>query len=320
MTVVPRPAPRPRLTIGLPVYNGARYLEEALDSLLSQTFQDFELIISDNASTDETALICARYCADDRRIRYIRQIRNIGCAANHRFVFEQCRGELFKWASADDIYAPDLIERCVAALDARPDAVLAQSWTALVTEDPSVLPRRLGYELATESRDKAERFRSLLFDDGGDDDYGVMRAEVLRRTPLHDSYHRADRTLVAELALLGPFVHVHDWIYFRRDHPASSRRLSLRDRCVNFDPRRANRLRHPVVRLVAEYVIGYVRAINRVPMPADDRMRCYAYLAFWTADRTVRVLYRWARSTNRWPSKIMDPGGGRARPLVGSGG
>jgi glycosyltransferase involved in cell wall biosynthesis len=319
MIVAPESGPRPRLTIGLPVYNGALYLEEALDSLLCQTFQDFELIISDNASTDETARICARYCEGDTRIRYVRQTRNIGCAANHRFVFEQCRCDLFKWAASDDIYAPDLIERCVAALDAHPDAVLAHSWTALVTEDPSVQPRQLEYGLATESGDKAERFRSLLFDDGGDDDYGVMRADVLRRTPLHDSYHRADRTLVAELALLGRFVHVHDWLYFRRDHPASSRRASLRDRCVNFDPRRANRLRHPMVRLVAEYIVGYVRAINRVPMPADDRRRCYAYLTSWIADRTVRVLSRRALVANRSLRKIVDPLG-RARSLSRSGG
>jgi glycosyltransferase involved in cell wall biosynthesis len=281
--------PRPRLTIGLPVHNGERYLEVALDSLLAQEFRDFSLIISDNASTDETPRICARYCGRDQRIRYVRQSRNIGCAANHRFVFEQCSSELFKWASCDDVYAPDLLQRCIEALDASPDAVLAHSWTAMVSEDSSVDARRLDYGLATDSYDAAERFRSLLFDDGGDDDYGVMRADVLRRTPLHGSYHRAERALVAELALLGRFVHVHDWLYFRRDHPAASRRASLRDRCINFDPRRANRFRHPVVRLIAEYIWGFVNAINRVPLSLTDRWRCYRYLTSWLVSRAVRL-------------------------------
>jgi hypothetical protein len=89
----------PRLSIGLPVYNGEKYLTESLDALLGQSFEDFELIISDNASTDDTARICKRYMKQDCRIRYIRQQRNIGAAPNHNFVVGQAAGELFKWAS-----------------------------------------------------------------------------------------------------------------------------------------------------------------------------------------------------------------------------
>jgi len=96
----------PRLSIGLAVYNGENYLAESLDALLGQSYDDFELIISDNASTDGTADICRRYEKQDSRIRYIRQPLNIGLAPNHNFVFRQSRGELFKWASHDDLYAP----------------------------------------------------------------------------------------------------------------------------------------------------------------------------------------------------------------------
>ena len=107
----------PRLSIGLAVYNGENYLAESLDALLGQSYEDFELIISDNASTDGTAAICGRYEKQDPRIRYIRQPHNIGLAPNHNFVFEQARGELFKWASHDDLYARDLLKRCVGALE-----------------------------------------------------------------------------------------------------------------------------------------------------------------------------------------------------------
>src|ERR1700743_3284119 len=99
----------PRLTIGLPVYNGEKYLAEAIAALLGQTYKDFELIISDNASPDGTADICQRYVQLDSRVRYIRQPKNIGLAPNHNVLVEQARGELFKWAANDDLYARELV-------------------------------------------------------------------------------------------------------------------------------------------------------------------------------------------------------------------
>src|ERR1700758_837964 len=108
----------PRLTVGLPVYNGENYLAESIEALLGQTYEDFELIISDNASSDGTADICQRYRKQDSRICYIRQKRNIGLNPNHNFVIGQARGEMFKMASHDDLYARDLLKCCVEALDA----------------------------------------------------------------------------------------------------------------------------------------------------------------------------------------------------------
>src|SRR5215472_3946539 len=101
----------PRLSIGLPVYNGEDYLAESLEALLGQSYEDFELIISDNASTDSTADICRRYEKQDSRIRYVRQPRNIGAGPNHNYVVRHARGELFKWAAHDDLYARDLLKR-----------------------------------------------------------------------------------------------------------------------------------------------------------------------------------------------------------------
>jgi glycosyltransferase involved in cell wall biosynthesis len=276
----------PRLTIGLPVYNGERYLAEAIDALLGQSYKDFELIISDNASTDGTAEICQRYARQDARVRYIRQPKNIGLAPNHNAVVEQAQGELFKWAANDDLYARELIERCVDALDEQPDVVLAHSWTALINGSGTVT-RAYEYPLSTSSPRAPERFRSLLFDSGGDDDYGVMRTAALRRTAMKESYHHADRTIIAELALYGRFYQVPDWLYFRRDHPERAERShpTVRSRCANMDPRRADRLRHPVVRLYGEYVWAYVRAIWRAPLPAADKRECYRYLARWFTSR-----------------------------------
>ena len=122
----------PRLSIGLPVYNGEDYLAESLDALLGQTYEDFELIISDNASTDGTGDMCRRYAKQDTRIRYVLQPENLGLARNHNFVFQESRGELFKWAAADDLYGQDLLQRCVDALDEHPDVVLAHAWEAAI--------------------------------------------------------------------------------------------------------------------------------------------------------------------------------------------
>jgi glycosyltransferase involved in cell wall biosynthesis len=276
----------PRLSVGLPVYNGENYLAESLDALLGQTYQDFELLISDNASTDETASICARYEAQDPRIRYFRQASNIGCAPNHNFLVSQARGELFKWASHDDLYACDLLERCVDALDKYPHAVLAQSFTALI-DGSSTVTMTVRYALDTAGSSAPERFRSVLFDPGGDDGGAVIRTPVLRQTAMTGSYYRADRTFVAELALYGPFYQVPDWLYFRRDHPDRASRAfsSVRTWCANLDPRRADRLRNPVVRLYAEYIWGYIRAIRRAPLTPAERRACYRHLMDWAASR-----------------------------------
>jgi glycosyltransferase involved in cell wall biosynthesis len=274
----------PRLTIGLPVYNGEKYVAESLEALLGQSFTDFELIISDNASTDSTGDICRRYEKQDSRMRYFRQPRNIGLAPNHNFVVEQARSELFKWASNDDLYARDLLERCIDALDKYPDVVLAHSWTAKVDSSGAVT-KAYKYPLNTASPQAPERFRSLLFDSGGDDDYGVIRTDVLRQTAMKESYHHADRTIITELGLYGRFYQVSDWLYFRREHPGQSGGVSMRRRCAVMDPRRADRLRHPAVRLYGEYVWAYVSAIRRAPLSVADRRDCYRYLTQWLASR-----------------------------------
>ncbi|MER5203553.1 glycosyltransferase [Streptomyces sp. NPDC002825] len=276
---------RPRLTIGLPVYNGEEYLAESLDALLGQTYEDFELIISDNASTDGTQDISRAYAAKDSRIRYVRLPRNVGATPNHNRLFAECRTELFKWASHDDLYARDLIRRCVEALDERPDVILAHADQAVIDEAGQVkVPYEYG--LATASPHAPVRFRSMLFEPGGDDFYGVIRADVLRRVKPLDSYHHADRTFVCEIGLHGRFHQVPELLYFRRDHPTRAERAnpSKRSRCVNLDPRRAGPL-HPTPRLLAEYVWGFVDAIRRAPLSSADRRACYRHLVEWATSR-----------------------------------
>jgi glycosyltransferase involved in cell wall biosynthesis len=284
----------PRLSVGLPVYNGQNYLAEALGSLLAQTYQDFELIISDNASTDDTEAICRRYAAADARIRYIRQPRNIGAAPNHDVLVREARGEFFKWASHDDLYGPELLARCVEYLDAHPEVVLCHADMVYIDQAGKVM-HGYEYRIATDSLDPAERFRSLLLTDGGDDEYGVIRMSVLGRVNPAASYHNPGRTLVAEVALHGPFHQVPERLHFRRDHPGrGDRNPTIKSVCANLDPRRKN---HSTARLLAEYLWGYVDAIRRSPISPADRRRCYRELVAWLAGRsTARTSGRMERT------------------------
>jgi glycosyltransferase involved in cell wall biosynthesis len=261
----------PRLTVGLPVYNGERYVAEALDSLLGQSFTDFELIISDNASTDGTAEICRRYAASDPRVRYVRQPRNIGANPNHNFVLREARGEYFKWAAHDDLYGPDLLARCVAALDEYPDVVLSHADMAIIDETGAVV-RKLDYSLATDSTDVTERFRSLVVTNGADDEYGVIRIHVLRSVRSRDSYHHASRPFIAEVAFRGRFHQVRELLYFRRDHPdRGDRNPTIPALCTNLDPRRAGQT---TARLLAEYGLRYFEAIARAPLSPAEKLAC----------------------------------------------
>jgi glycosyltransferase involved in cell wall biosynthesis len=336
---------QPRLSVGLPVYNGEKYIAESIESLLGQSYKDFELIISDNASTDSTADICRRYAGQDSRIRYIRQPRNLGLSANHNFVAEQSRGEFFKWAAADDLYGRDLLQSCVDALDQHPDVVLAHSWTAAIDGAGNVM-QAYKYPLSTDSPSASERFRSFmfgssgLFDDPGSrdhrlirldnqgilracDEYGVIRTKILRQIAPHDSYHHQDRIVVCELLLHGPFHETPDWLYFRRDHDdrvyrsSGANKSSLRARCEVLDPRRANRLKHPTARLVAEYFWGYVGAIRRAPLSSADRRECYRHLTQWMADRAVSsVVPRHLEPIDQQLSAVHENHAGSVRPDV----
>lgn len=286
---------RPRVSLGLPVYDGEDYISQSLDAILGQTFTDFELIISSNASTDGTDEICREYGSRDERIRFFRQPENIGAARNHQFVFERSRADLFKWVSADDLYARNLLARCVALLDEHPEAILAHSWTAAVDGDGDVI-QAMEYPLSTDSPHPPERLRSMLFDGDlpgairADDFYGVIRSDVLRKVKPHGSFYNADRTYMLEIALHGPFVQVPEFLYFRRHHAGRTTNPAIHAWCSNLDPRRSNPLLHPAARLVAEYLLSCFAAVRRAPLSPSDRRECYGHITRWIGSRITRRL------------------------------
>ncbi|MGH9161593.1 MAG: glycosyltransferase family 2 protein, partial [Vicinamibacteraceae bacterium] len=124
--------PQPKLSIGIPVYNGENFIDELLTELRHQTFQDFEIVICDNASTDRTREICERHARDNPRIRYYRNEANLGVHANFDRVFSLSRAPLFKWAAHDDLYEPTYLERCLRVIEEHPDVVGVHSASVYV--------------------------------------------------------------------------------------------------------------------------------------------------------------------------------------------
>jgi glycosyltransferase involved in cell wall biosynthesis len=279
------PSSTPRLTIGLPVYNGERTLRAAMDSLLMQTFEDYELLISDNASTDGTEAICREYASRDTRVRFHRSPVNRGLAWNHNHLADLARGAYFKWASHDDVYHPELLRRCIEVLDEDNGVVLCHSLVADIDLDGKVVKEH-EYLLNTAAPRPSKRFKELLLKHGGHDFYGVMRTDVVRRTPMIGSFHQySERPKLSAMALYGRFHQVPEVLFYHREHTGSTQRTYTTPKAVApiLDPRRANRFLHPVVRLRVGYVLTFIDGIRRAPLPRDERWRCYGCLAAWLA-------------------------------------
>ena len=270
----------PRVGIGLPVYNGERYLAGAIDALLTQSFTDFELIVSDNASTDATAEIAAAASARDARVRYSRNASNIGGAANYRRVFHLASGEYFLWAAHDDLHAPTFLERCVEALDRDPELAVCYTRVSVIDADGTMVRRERTPLTRLESPHAHERFGDLMrceYDCW--EVLGLIRRSVLAATPLIAGFIASDLALRAELGLRGALHEVPEYLFYNRDHAARATRAQpqFHQRAAWFDPARAGRRVLPYWRVLAEYA----RSVGRVPLSRGERWRCYWALTQW---------------------------------------
>lgn len=275
----PRSVATPTVSVGMPVYNGERYLAAALESLVDQNFDDLEIIVSDNCSTDATETIARSFASRDPRVRYVRNSRNIGAAPNFNQAFALSAGRYFKWAAHDDVCLPDFVGRCVEALEADPDAVLAYPSPLDIDEDGRVIgPRDAGRDFTKETpfarfRDQMVKAHAAL------PLFGVIRAHVLERTPLHGNYHGADRVLLAELALYGKFLEVPEQLYLHREHPrrGTYAHATNQEHVAWYKPDRAGLISFPWWQRLG----GYLSAATRAPIGASQTARCYVQMLGW---------------------------------------
>lgn len=212
----------PTVSIGMPTYNCEPYIAQSLESLLGQTYTDFELVISDNCSTDDTEGVCRKYARLDSRIRYIRRTENIGGPGNFRYVFSQCSGKYHKWSTADDYWDKTFVAKSVAVLDADPTVVLCYPKTRLIDASGNKLA---DYEDNLDLRDESPRVRFFdLLDRIGlcNAHLGMIRRSAMLQTSLITAEHASDVYFLAELALYGKFALLPEQLFFRRFHEQSS--------------------------------------------------------------------------------------------------
>jgi glycosyltransferase involved in cell wall biosynthesis len=265
----------PTVSICLPVFNGENYLAESVESMLAQTFTDFELIISDNASTDRTEEISRGFVESDPRVRYHRNSSNVGGARNQAVAMELARGEFIHLAAHDDKLAPTHLEECLAALAARPDAVIAFSATVVINDvgGPVLEYRSTRGTAATPS----ERFRELIFRDHNCDSvYGVIRAEVVHGVRPLENFIDADKVWLCRMAFLGPFVSIDRPLFYKRFH-AKNHVTNWRDRMAWYNPHEKGKVALPNwIELRS-----FTQAVSKAPIPTRERVRCAGTTGLW---------------------------------------
>lgn len=299
---------QPRVSIALPVYNGERYVARTIESLLSQTFGDFELIITDNASTDATGDICRAFAARDARVRYHRAEQNCGVAANFRWGYELATAPYFKWQAADDLCAPTFLEKCVAALDADPSVILAFAQTLIIDENDQAV-RSNEYDADADLPQPYKRFSRLVNVNhrvhGAHELYGVIRREALARIPVYTRVVRSDSIMLARLALLGRFRRINEPLFLNRDHFRRSvaaqtpgRRLQTRTRLARWigqgpvppphfwNPALKGRIVFPEWRIWREYA----GSLKFADLRMSDRLLCLGALTGFSIRHTPKLV------------------------------
>lgn len=289
----------PRVSYGLPVRNGERYIRRAIDSLLAQDFDDFEIVISDNASDDLTGPICKDYASRDHRIRYSLNDSNIGQIANVNKVFELSRGTYYRFIGADDWLEPEYTMRCVEILDAHPEWIGVSTYYDFHREDGSCSYLEYTGE-RLESRMPHRRFGRmmwLLLADGRISDllYSIIRREALLKTNLLRYVPSTDKVLAAELSLVGAFGHIPERLAHRRWESVDRNKLISR-----YAASRTKEIEDSVCRLCATFLDVSLK--TPTALTRWQKAYCALAVARYYLRQTNRNLYRgWRNLMRRLP-------------------
>ena len=266
----------PLISVGLPVYNGEGFLAQTLDSILSQTLTDFELIISDNGSVDGSRGIAESYARRDGRIRVVQSDINRGAAWNYKCVLDLARGKYFRWAPADDLFAPESLACCAEVLDQHPEAVLCYPKTTLIDAHGEII-RPYNDNLDLRQASPVERYKATIKQLGLTNViYGLMRTDVLRQTRLIRNFPGADLIFVAELSLFGQFHEIDRPLFFRRMHAGASSSIQSQDGQQAFmDPQVRRR---KVFARLWRHSFENIRSVLHAPLKAPERVRLLQFL------------------------------------------
>lgn len=299
----------PRVSIGLPVYNGETFLGESIESLLEQTYGDFELIISDNGSSDRTQEICTHYAELDKRIVYHRVDENLGCAWNYNRVFELSRAEYFKWAADDDIHLPTFLEKAVDILDHHPEVLWCFCLHSHIGPEGQLLNVSEGRDASLLSKDSwdrsspepHQRFQSVLLAHTGLDIYALHRREIVAKTGVYQPHYGSEKVFLGELALLGKYYEIPETLFYLRVHPKASGSLTTEQELQHYiDPRVKSRFTFMRWRLLR----AHWHAVHRFNLSMAERLRCYMVLS-----RYLLQVSKWKKVLNATFRKQGTGGG-----------
>ena len=282
----------PRLSIGMPVYNGEDFIAEAIRSHLEQDFTDFELIVSDNCSDDSTPEIVKEFTEADPRVTYSRNATNIGGPANFNRLFRLATGELFRWAAADDRIEPGYLSKVVGLLDNDPGVAIGHAESVLI--DPSSEPMLemdqgfLGGDGYLEAIKLVpppgdDRFHSpfphkridAIINNNHRNFYifGVMRRATMLQTRLHGTFYGGDRTFLVEMAMRGTFRKVPEPLFASRSHAKNSGRNGL-----NFEELKQHGAQD--LSFASQVMKGYVNAIKAADdVSRAEQLKCFGAVA-----------------------------------------
>ncbi|MBN2366994.1 MAG: glycosyltransferase family 2 protein [Calditrichaeota bacterium] len=269
----------PEISVGLPVYNGEPFLRDALESILNQSYQNFEIIISDNNSSDQTPIIIKEYCDKDKRIRPFFSNENKGASWNYNKVFQESRGKYFCWLAHDDIIDKDYLSELRKVLESDPSIVLAFSRVIKIDDKGKEL-FEFREKLDVGSWKPSLRFQDLIqLNHSCLQIFGLMRSEVLKKTSLIGTYVASDRVLLAHLSLLGRFYEHYRILFCHREHNLRSTKkiTSLHKRLIWFDTTKKNKISFPHWKLFGEYS----KSIMTRSIGKREKVKSSWYLSIW---------------------------------------
>jgi glycosyltransferase involved in cell wall biosynthesis len=294
---------QPKVSIGMPVYNGAKHLRRAAQSILAQDYADFELIISDNASTDETESICRELAGRDSRIRYFRTDRNLGASSNFNKVFGLATGQFFKWATHDDECYPTMLRRCVEVLERAPDQVtMVYPLAELIDGQGKTLRSTLDRIECRDPRPHRRLAHLLCSLSLCDPVFGLFKAEYLKKTQLIGPFFGADWVLLGELAMLGEIRELSEVLFRLREHSGRSMEANRtpRARAMWYDPAAAQQLF--VLPDWERMVWEMCKSACHSSLPPAEKLRCCFVIPgmhYWRRFKNVGGRLRWRLASQR---------------------
>lgn len=279
----------PRILIGMPVYNGGKHIGETIESILGQTFEDFNLLISDNASTDDTEKVCRYYADKDPRIIYYRQADNLGMAPNFNYVFRPGNSPYFKWAAHDDILKPEYLSRCIEWLDRDSSLSMVHCPTLRIDNYSNELGTYVDIGLASDRI--SERFWRVLWTVNIYEIYGVMRSEYVAKTKLAGSYFGSERNILADMLLQGKIGYLDEALFARRDHEGSLTAMHIESKEQgDFSKRQevhASGVKVSAIQTSAIRFREYFLSLLNFSIPLGERTVCYRHLFDWGLKRAL---------------------------------